>query len=230
MTIRLTPARLLTLCVAVLSMTPASIAASLLSRRPVRPVVLQTASLSSDDALLDVLVFTPQLDLDSHAYPVALRSELDGYLARARRDLRPGPAQPTGLDRLVRQARTLYAARLVGVGGDGATALAAAYVEALKPCYEWEGLHECPEREAIFADAYQADHADGPFRHYLPLLSAHRWLCAAEGYEHEKKADQVLRARRQHDDRLVVALRSDSALIRAAARQLEVRAACRGRS
>jgi len=185
---------------------------------------------SWDDALLDALVFTPLVTLDSRAYPADLRIELDGYLLRARQNLGTGRAQPARLDMLVEEARTRYAARLVGIGGDEAKALAAAYVEALRPCYEWEGVHDCPEREAVFADAYQADHADGPFRQYLPLLSAHRWVCAAEGYDHEKKPDQAARSRQQYRDRLALALRSDSALIRAAARQLEVRAACRARS
>jgi hypothetical protein len=188
------------------------------------------APLSSDDALLDALVFVPLLAFDSRAYPADLRTELDGYLLRARRNLRPGRAAETRLAMLVQEGRTRYAARLVGVGGDDAKALAAAYVDGLKPCYEWEGYHDCPEHEAVFADAYQAEHTDGPLRHYLPLLSAHRWVCAAEAYDYEKKPDQASRSRQQYRDRLAVALRSDSALIRAAARQLEVRAACFARS
>jgi hypothetical protein len=189
-----------------------------------------SAQPSTDDALLEALVFTPPLDVDSRAYPADLRTELDAYVLRARRSLRPARAAETPSAMVVQEARTRYAARLVGVGGDEAGALAAAYVDALEPCYEWEGFHDCPEREAVFADAYQAAHADGPFRHYLPLLSAHRWVCAAEGYDHEKKPDQASRSRQQYRDRLAVALRSDSALIRAAARQLETRAACRAPS
>ena len=209
MTMRMNPATLLGLCVVGLWMMPASIGA--------QPQV---------DALIDALVFAPQLVIDSRTYPADLRTELDGYVLRVRRNLPSGRAQPAGLDMLVQEARTRYAARLVGVGGDESKALAAAYVEALEPCYEWEGFHDCPEREAVFADTYQAAHADGPFRHYLPLLSAHRWLCAAEGYDHEKRPEQASRSRQQYRDRLALALRSDSALIRAAARQLEARAAC----
>jgi hypothetical protein len=185
---------------------------------------------SSDDALLDALVFVPHLAVDSRAYPADLRTELDDYLRRASRGLLPVRAAETPLATMVQEARALYAARLAGVGGDEATALAVAYVDALRPCYEWEGFHDCPEREAVFADAYRAQHADGPFRHYLPLLSAHRWVCTAEAYDHEKKPDQASRSRQHYRDRLALALRSDSALIRAAARQLEVRATCFARS
>ena len=127
-------------------------------------------------------------------------------------------------------AGTRYIARLVGVGGDEAKELAAAYAVVLKPCYEWEGLHDCPEREAAFADQYQAAHAKGPFRSYLPLLSAHRWLCAAEAFDFEKKPDQASRSRQHYRDRLAIALRSDSAMIRYAASHLATRAACFARS
>ena len=37
-------------------------------------------------------------------------------------------------------------------------------------CYEWEGMPDCPEEEAIFADKYQLEHPDGPFRELLPLV------------------------------------------------------------
>jgi hypothetical protein len=184
------------------------------------------APLSADDALLDALVFEPLLAFDSRAYPADFRTELDGYLLGARRNLRQGRAPDTREAALFQAARTRYAARLIAVGGDEASALAAAYVDALRPCYEWEGLHDCPEREAVFADHYQAAHASGPFRSYLPLLSAHRWLCAAEAFDFEKNPDQASRSRQHYRDRLAIALRSDSAMIRYAASHLATRAAC----
>ena len=208
----------LALGVVALALTSTTLQSQSFSRRTVRAVVLQAvqpeAPLSTGDALLDALVFEPSLAFDSRAYPADLRTELDGYLLRARRNLRPDRAPDTSEVRLVQVARTRYTARLIGVGGDDAKVLAAEYADALEPCYEWEGLHDCPEREALFADQYQAAHASGPFRSYLPLLSAHRWLCAAEAFDFEKKPDQASRSRQHYRDRLAVALKSDSAMIR----------------
>jgi hypothetical protein len=120
--------------------------------------------------------------------------------------------------------------RLLAVMSDDprAPSLAAAYVQALGPCYEWEGGPECPEREARFADRYLARHPDGPFAAYLPLLAAHRWICAAEGYEYEQDPRQAARARRSFRKRLDRARRSPDALVRVAAAALATRAACLG--
>jgi hypothetical protein len=52
--------------------------------------------------------------------------------------------------------------RLVAVSdGSAAPGLAVAYVDRLRPCYEWEGYHDCPEAEAVFAEEYQATHPRG---------------------------------------------------------------------
>src|SRR5204862_1196683 len=104
--------------------------------------------------------------------------------------------------------------------------LAVTYVTDLAPCYEWEGYHDCPEREASFAASYQAAHPAGPFSEYLPLLEAHRWLCAAEGYDYEKVAARAAQARSSYQQALFAALRSKSTLVRIAARELETRTTC----
>lgn len=214
-------------CIVVLALPWLAMERQSFSRRSA--IVPQNSPVSPDDALLDALVFEPRLAFDSRAYPEDSRMELDAYLLRAERHLRPGRALETGEAAILQAARRRYAARLIGVGGDEAAALAEAYVAALKPCYEWEGLHECPEHEAAFADQYQAAHGSGPFRSYLPLLSAHRWLCAAEAYDYEKKPDQASRSRQRARERMATAAASDSALIRHAARHLSTRATCFGR-
>jgi hypothetical protein len=101
-----------------------------------------------------------------------------------------------------------------------------AYVTDLRPCYEWEGGSDCPEREAVFAAGYQAAHPSGPFSQYLPLLEAHRWLCAAEGYESEKAPAEAERTRRAYEQALSVASHSASELIRTAAVEQKTRARC----
>lgn len=128
---------------------------------------------------------------------------------------------------MVQFAQVNYERRLVAVTNDPrAPALAAEYVDSLRPCYEWEGFHDCPEREAEFADEYQAAHPNGPFSTYLPLLAAHRWLCAAERYEYEKNPTEAARSRRNYQERVSAAQKSRALLIRTAAERLAGRERC----
>jgi hypothetical protein len=100
-------------------------------------------------------------------------------------------------------------------------------VDALRPCYEWEGFHDCPEREALFAERYLLDHPQSPFRDFLPLLAAHRWLCTAEGYDYEQKPAEANRARRAYENALnMSAAGSRSPLMRTAAEELKARGRC----
>jgi hypothetical protein len=120
-----------------------------------------------------------------------------------------------------------YEGKLVAVSGDPrAPALAAAYVDSLRPCYEWEGYHECPEQEAKFAAEYQTAHPGGPFSEYLPLLEAHRWLCTVEAYEYEKQPEGAARSRRAYEQTISKARQSKSLLVRLAAERLVERNHC----
>jgi hypothetical protein len=56
----------------------------------------------------------------------------------------------------------------------------------------------------------QSSHPQGPFHQYLPLLSAHRWLCAAEAYESEDNAAAAASSRRTFEQRMPAALASAS--------------------
>ena len=130
--------------------------------------------------------------------------------------------------KMVHAAQVAYERRLVAVTSDrAAAARAVAYVTALRPCYEWEGYHDCPEREAIFADDYLAADPKTPFAAFLPLLAAHRWLCAAEGYEYEERPGDAARSRREYELRVALARQSSARLIRAAAARLAARRTCR---
>jgi hypothetical protein len=116
---------------------------------------------------------------------------------------------------------------LVAVTDDAAAAsLAAAYVDGLQLCYEWGAYHNCPEAEAVFADQYQTAHPRGLFSQYLPLLSAHRWLCAAEAYEYEKRPSDAARSRGAYEERVKTARSSSVLLIRTAADRLAARGRC----
>jgi len=181
-----------------------------------------------EDALLDVLVWgTYVVKIDPKAYAPALRAEVEQLLRRAKayRSKRAKPSKPDM--QMAYCAQVNYERRLASISdSQGAPALAAVYVKRLLPCYEWEGYHDCPEREALFADEYQAAHPNGTFREYLPLLAAHRWLCAAEAYDFEKEPANAERSRRIYEQRLSTARGSKVLMIRAAAKRLAARGKC----
>ena len=180
-------------------------------------------------SLIDALVWGAEREVDRTAYAAPLRAEIDAHHRRfqAYRSRRPKPPGASGLESMVYEAKVRYERRLVAVSAaPEASELALAYVSELRPCYEWEGFHDCPEREATFAAAYQAAHSGGPFSHYLPLLEAHRWLCTAEAYDYEKSPTEAGRARRSYDTALTVARQSASRLVRTAAEELATRGSC----
>jgi hypothetical protein len=178
--------------------------------------------------LIDVLVFGADLKIDLTPYSAGVRAEIEERRQRfdAYESKRSRPTPDSELA-MVFAAQSRYERRLVAMStSPEVDALAMAYVTDLRPCYEWEGGSECPEREAGFAARYQADHPSGPFSQYLPLLEAHRWLCAAEGYESEKKPAEAARSRGSYEKVLAVALQSASLLVRTAATELGTRARC----
>jgi hypothetical protein len=67
---------------------------------------------------------------------------------------------------------------------------------------------------------------DGPFRNYLPLLAAHRWLCAADAYDREQRPADASRSRRLAEARPTSVRQSADPLVRAAAQTLAIRGRC----
>jgi hypothetical protein len=167
------------------------------------------------------------MPINPRMYSGALRAEVEEHLRRAAQYRSERPVPSSGELKMVYEAQVGYERRLVAASRDrSAPRLATAYVDRLRPCYEWEGLHDCPEREAQFADEYQAAHENGPFRDYLPLLAAHRWLCAAEAFEYEDRRGEAARSRRLYGERIALALKSPVLLIRTAAARLSARGRC----
>jgi hypothetical protein len=188
----------------------------------------QAISATARDEIVGLLVLSADLPIDLKAYPPDASAELQRYLQRhkAYRSKRVR-SMKSGLDAMVYTAWVGYERKLAAVSGDPkAPALAAAYVDRLRPCYEWEGFHDCPEREAIFAADYQTANPGGPFSDYLPLLAAHRWLCAAEAYEYEKQPEGAARSRRAYETMVSTARQSKTLLIRLAAERLAERSSC----
>ena len=179
-------------------------------------------------SLVDALVFGDYLSIDITPYAADVRLQIQQYQSRFA-TYQSKRVKPIGSSELIMGYNALvrYEGRLVAVSvAAGVDALAVAYVTDLAPCYEWEGFHDCPEREAMFAATYQAAHLNGPFSQYLPLLEAHRWSCAAEGYDSEKSPVEAARTRQSYAQALAVARGSTSLLIRTAAVELGTRARC----
>ncbi len=179
--------------------------------------------------LLDVMVWGADLRMDATTYAPDVRAQIEQLRQRSEA-YRSKRVKPTGSSELgmVYDAHVRYERRLVAAStSPGADALALAYVTELQPCYEWEGFSDCPEREATFAAKYLTSHPGGPFSQYLPLLEAHRWLCAAEAYESEKAPAEAIRTRHAYELALFTARQSSSVLVRTAAGELGARARCR---
>jgi hypothetical protein len=189
---------------------------------------------SAADALLDALVFYREPErVDRAGLSTDVRAGLDAFASRMKRfkSRLPPLKGRSGEMRMVHSAQVGYERRLAATSPDPAAgALAAAFVQKLRPCYEWEGFADCPEREAVFADDYLAAHPNGPFTPYLTLLSAHRWLCTAEGYDYEKKPQQGARARQEYERRITDASRVADPMMRTAAEALRRRGRCHSAS
>lgn len=185
---------------------------------------------TADEAILDLLLWgRPPTGAERSSLTPDVRTRVDAHLERLRRfrSLQTAPRDASAELRMVHHAHVNYERRLAIASADPrAPAEAAAYVAALRPCYEWEGFHDCPEREALFADQYQTDHPDGPLTAFLPLLAAHRWLCSAEAYGFERQSPGAIRSRRMYEERLAQIQRADDPLIRAAAEGLARRHTC----
>jgi hypothetical protein len=188
----------------------------------------QRVKKSPADALVDALLWAVPDTIDLSPYPSDVRAELEAMFRRVRDYKSPRVAPPTeGVRLMVHSAFVGYERRLVAHSdAPDVRAIAVDYVNRLKPCYEWEGYHDCPEHEARFATEYLASHPTAPFREFLPLLIAHRWLCTAEAYDYEKRPADATRSRRAYEEAIARARQSPALLIRTAADGLHARGRC----
>jgi hypothetical protein len=98
---------------------------------------------------------------------------------------------------------------------------AVSFVEGLRPCYEWEGFSDCPQKEAEFAEFWLKWDPSSSFREFLPIFASHRWTCAAEALEYEKKPAEAAAAHARSKKLIAVGLQSVDPLMRYLARELE---------
>jgi hypothetical protein len=179
-------------------------------------------------SVLDAIVFYADPPPDVAQFPRDLREDLQRYFQRlgAYRP-RPRPPQLGPEMTMVYAAREGYERKLVAASTrSGVEQRAQEYVDTLRPCYEWEGFHDCPEREAVFAERYLVDHPDTPFAGLLRVLAAHRWLCAAEAYEYERQPGSAEHVRHEYQRALGIAVNVESPLMRVAAGELKSSGRC----
>ncbi len=184
---------------------------------------------TSDDALVAALLWGEYGGLDLSAYPPEVRADLErarqrfeAYQSTRRRPINSSEAE------MLHAVMVRYERLLVAPTAErNAPALAVEYVNELRPCYEWEGYHDCPEHEALFAMEYLAANPNSPFKEYLPLLAADRWLCAASGYDYEKRPKDAARSRRAAEAAIRMARQSNALIVRVAAETLRARGRCR---
>ena len=185
----------------------------------------------ADDALVDVVLFGVHMPIVPGSYDPPLRAEVERFVERASSHLTSRPPAQDGLERMVRTAQEGWERRLVGAASSGdpsdVAREAETYVTELRPCYEWEGMSDCPLREATFADSYAARHPDTRFQPYLTLLAAHRWLCAGEFQEFEGDAAAAAVSMKLFEQRLAVARQVPDLLVAAVAERLAQRRSCR---
>lgn len=94
------------------------------------------------------------------------------------------------------------------------------FVEGMRPCYEWEGFSDCPLREAEFAEFWIRHHPHSSFAAFLPLFAGNRFLCAAEGFDHEKESAKAVDARRRATGYLTQAAGGKDPLFKLVASQM----------
>lgn len=190
-------------------------------------VSAQTITSRTKDAVANLVLGIGDSETKVGEYPPALRAEVQQYLSRFRayRSTRRLPANADGVAEMSHGRHINLERALAATSSDPRASRAAVeYVNALAPCYEWEGMPDCPEEEAIFAEKYQLEHPDGPFREALPLFTARLWLCVAEFSKTD--SERSARARQAYDKHISVALKSTSLLLRTAAEGLHARNRC----
>jgi hypothetical protein len=178
--------------------------------------------------VLDVIVFHADPPSEVARFPPDLREDLTRYVERLR-TYRPRqrPPQLGSEMTMAYDAREGYERKLVAASAtSGVEQRAQEYVDALRPCYEWEGFHDCPEREAVFAERYLVDHPATPFAGFLRVLAAHRWLCTAEAYEYQRQPGSAEHARHEYQRALGLAVKVESPLMRVAAEELKSSGRC----
>lgn len=98
---------------------------------------------------------------------------------------------------------------------------AADLVQGMRPCYEWEGSADCPAREAEFAEFWmKREGTRDRMAPFLTLFAGHRWICAADGYEYDRKPALAATARERSSRLLKQVAAGSDALFRYVAERL----------
>jgi hypothetical protein len=170
-------------------------------------------------------VFAQPSGLSARAYPADVAADVRLLQERYGSPQAGTPGIPETPEQIMALDASRWRQMLTAVAGDSqAQERARRYVDAWRRCYEWEGFHDCPEQDARAADSHRAN--PSALAEFLTLLAAHRWLCAAEGYEFEGRPTQGAESRRAFRNRVALAAKARSPMIRAAAQRLSARGTC----
>ncbi len=196
-------------------------------RVPRAATSVKELSMGARDAIVNLVLDGGREEINPATYPAALGSEIRQHLSRSKayRSTRRLPKDAGGEAEMA-HSRQINSERVLAAStaDPRAARVVVEYVDARRGCYEWEGMPDCPEDGAIFADKYQLEHPDGPFRELLPLHAAHLWLCAAEFSPPD--SERAARATQGYEKDIAIALTSSSLLIRTAAEGLKARGRC----
>ncbi len=80
----------------------------------------------------------------------------------------------------------------------GIEKIAAEYARNASIAYEWEGMSDGPMGEAAYAESFLEKNPESPLRPYLWLFLMHRYRCAFEALENEKKTEKQTTAAQKY--------------------------------
>jgi hypothetical protein len=129
-------------------------------------------------------------------------------------------ADPTEEAR-IEKVRKMEKAIVSLIEGEGIETTAADYASHAVIAYEWEGMSDGPLAEAAYAEAFLGKHPKTPLAPYLNLFLAHRYRCAFECLNSERKSEAADEARRKYGTFMAAARKDPDLLVRLIAEDME---------
>jgi len=164
----------------------------------------------------------PVINIKTAKLPENLKRRLEEYKNRSlgfHSQLGAYRAMPSDKAPLCEPARVVEKGIVSLINSPGIEKAAAEYARSAKLYYEWEGFADSPLDEARYADEYIERNPATVIKPYLILFLAHRYRCAYECLEFEKKFDEqkavsknyqhYLREAKECPDRLVGQIAED---------------------
>ena len=153
---------------------------------------------------------------DKQKLQASEQRRLEEYVSR-RKSFRSNLIEPKDMtfpaDVGFREKQWLEGAIVALVDAPGIEKTAADYASKAKLYYEWEGMSDGPLGEAQFAETFLSANPATPLRSYLLLFLLHRYRCAYECLDFEKKLEGRAKVAQKYQLSLKEALESPDPLI-----------------